>query len=104
MCPIAVIYFLTLFTIEKELFNISCIQKFSFCLDMKIFSSSFNVFVVADLNHQPNLTLRALFTKFLVPRLTRELCDQLDDWLDLLIPPNHRTDYITRRLAWLLKV
>ena len=103
MCPIAVIYFLTLFTIEKELFNISCIQKFSFCLDMKIFSSSFNVFVVADLNHQPNLTLRALFTKFLTPGLTHEFCNPQGDWLNLLILTNHQADYKIRGLTRELK-
>ena len=34
-------------------------------------------------------TLTTLFTKFLTLGLTRELGDQLDDWLDWLIPTNH---------------
>ena len=37
--------------------------------------------------------LRALFTKFLTPVLTREFCNPLDDWLDWLIPANHQVDY-----------
>ena len=28
------------------------------------------------------ITLRTSFTKFLIPKLTRELCNLLDDWLD----------------------
>ena len=47
---------------------------------------------------------RTLFTKFLTPRLTQELCYPLDDWLDWLIPANHRTDYIIRRLIRELNV
>ena len=48
-------------------------------------------------------TLRALFTKFLTPGLTREFCNPLDDWLDWLIPANHQADYKIRGLTQELK-
>ena len=46
---------------------------------------------------------RAIFTKFLTPRLNHELCNPLDDWSDRLIPTNHRIDCIIRRLIRDLK-
>ena len=45
-----------------------------------------------------------LFTKLLTPGLTHSLCKPLDDWLDWLIPTNHRTNYIFRWLTQKLKV
>ena len=47
---------------------------------------------------------RSLFTKFLTPELTHKSYNSLDDWLDWLIPINHQTDYIIRRLTWEFKV
>ena len=49
-------------------------------------------------------TQRTLFTKFLTPGLTHELCNPLDDWLDWLISTSHQADYIIRRLTRELKV
>ena len=49
-------------------------------------------------------SLRALFTKFLTPELTHELCNPLNDWLDWWIPTNHRTDYTIRGSTRELKV
>ena len=40
--------------------------------------------------------LRALFTKFLTPSLTQELCNPLNVCLHWLVPTNQRTDYIIR--------
>ena len=35
-----------------------------------------------------------LFTNFLTPGLSRELGNALNDWLDWLIPTNHRVGYL----------
>ena len=50
------------------------------------------------------MTLRALFTKVLTTGLIRELCNQLDDWLDKLILTNHRACYIIRSFTRELKI
>ena len=57
----------------------------------------YKIFVSCD-------TLRTLFTKFLTPGFTHKLCNPQYDWLDGLIPTNHRKVYIIRRLARELKV
>ena len=36
---------------------------------------------------------------FITCRLTHELCNPLDEWLDWLIPVSHSTDYIIHRLT-----
>ena len=51
-----------------------------------------------------NKGLRVFFTKHLTFELIHKLCNVLDDWLDWLIPTNHRTDYITGKLTQGLKV
>ena len=43
-------------------------------------------------------TFRALFTNFLAPGLTRELCSTLDDWLESTSPTNHPAVYVIREL------
>ena len=49
-------------------------------------------------------TLRALFTNFLTPRLTYELDNPLDDWLELISPTNHPAGYIIPCLIRELKI
>ena len=49
-------------------------------------------------------SIRAWFTKFLTPGLIRKLGNPLDDWLDWLIPTNHREGYLIRRLTRELKI
>ena len=38
-------------------------------------------------------SLKALFTNFLTPKLTLELCNPLDCWLDWLILTNHQANH-----------
>ena len=47
---------------------------------------------------------RPLFTKFLTPGLTRELCNQRNDWLESTSSTNHPADYIIRGLTQELKI
>ena len=45
----------------------------------------------------------ALFTKFLTPRLTYKLYNPLDEWLELINPTSHPTDYKIQGLTQELK-
>ena len=49
-------------------------------------------------------TIKALFTKFLIPRLTHELGNSLDDWFDWLIQTKHFAGYLPRWLTPELKI
>ena len=49
------------------------------------------------------VSLGALFTKFLTPGLTRQLCNTLDVWLKSTSPTNHPAVYIIRGLTRELK-
>ena len=41
---------------------------------------------------------RALFIKFLTPRLTHELDNPLDDWLNWLNPTKHQACYLNSQI------
>ena len=49
------------------------------------------------------VSLGALFTKFLTPGLTRQLCNTLDVWLKSTSPTNHPAVYTIRGLTRELK-
>ena len=51
-----------------------------------------------------NKALRALFTNFLTPVLTRKFFNLLDDWLESTNLTNHTADYKIRELTQELKV
>ena len=50
------------------------------------------------------MSFRVLFTNFLTPGLTCELCNPLDDWLESAGLTNHPAGHVIRGLTQELKI